>query len=140
MATEPSGRQCAIEQATTPVSVAVGDFNGDGKADLAVVNDSTSNSVSVLLGNGNGTFQAAVNYGLSASGYSVAVGDFNGDGKADLAVANHSGVSVLLGNGNGSLPGGGELWGGQLACFGGSRGPQRGWQCRSCRGQLRQTA
>ncbi len=42
-------------------SVAVGDFNGDGKADLAVANY-TSNNVSVLLGNGNGTFQAAVNY------------------------------------------------------------------------------
>ena len=47
---------------TNPASAAAGDFNGDGKADLAVAN-AGSNNVSVLLGNGNGTFQAAVNYG-----------------------------------------------------------------------------
>ena len=69
-----------------PLSVAVGDFNGDGKPDLAVAN-SGSNNVSVLLGNGDGTFQAAVNYGAGTEPYSVAVGDFNGDGKPDLAVA-----------------------------------------------------
>ena len=46
---------------TAPASVAVGDFNGDGKADLAMANKCSSN-VSVLLGNGNGTFQTAVNY------------------------------------------------------------------------------
>ena len=82
----------------SPCSVAVGDFNGDGKADLAVANH-ISNNVSVLLGNGNGTFQAAVNYGAGTNPVSVAVGDFNGDGKADLAVANYDGnnVSVLLG-------------------------------------------
>ena len=85
-------------------SVAVGDFNGDGKADLAVANDG-SDTVSVLLGNGNGTFQAAVNYGAGTDPRSVAVGDFNGDGKADLAVANFfsDNVSVLLGNGNGTF-------------------------------------
>ena len=72
---------------TGPESVAVGDFNGDGKADLAVANWDSDN-VSVLLGNGNGTFQAAVNYAAGTDPSSVAVGDFNGDGKADLAVAN----------------------------------------------------
>ena len=53
----------------------------------------------MLLGNGNGTFQAAVNYAAGTSPHSVAVGDFNGDGKADLAVANSdsNNVSVLLG-------------------------------------------
>ena len=65
----------------------MGDFNGDGKPDLAVAN-SGSNNVSVLLGNGDGTFQAAVNYAAGNAPNSVAVGDFNGDGKADLAVAN----------------------------------------------------
>ena len=87
-----------------PMSVAVGDFNGDGKADLAVAN-CDSNNVSVLLGNGNGTFQAAVNYAAGTYPSSVAVGDFNGDGKADLAVANcaSNNVSVLLGNGNGTF-------------------------------------
>jgi len=87
-----------------PYSVAVGDFNGDGKPDLAVAN-SISNNVSVLLGNGDGTFQAAVNYAAGSWPISVTVGDFNGDGKLDLAVANYldSDVSVLLGNGDGTF-------------------------------------
>ena len=89
---------------TYPTSVAVGDFNGDGKADLAVTNGS-ANTVSILLGKGDGTFQAAVNYGAGSNPVSVAVGDFNGDGKADLAVANYvsNNVSVLLGNGDASF-------------------------------------
>ena len=91
------------ETGTYPTSVAVGDFNGDGRADLAVAN-SVSNNVSVLLGNGNGTFQAKVDYGVGTNPTSVAVADFNGDGKADLAVASGSNnVSVLLGNGNGTF-------------------------------------
>jgi hypothetical protein len=89
---------------TNPASVAVGDFNGDGKLDLAVAN-SASNNVSVLLGNGDGTFQAAVNYAVGTNPASVAVGDLNGDGKLDLAVANigSNNVSVLLGNGDGTF-------------------------------------
>jgi uncharacterized repeat protein (TIGR01451 family) len=80
----------------------MGDFNGDGKADLAVANGGSDN-VSILLGNGNGTFQAAVNYNVHGP-RSVAVGDFNGDGKPDLAVANAFGtVSILAGNGNGTF-------------------------------------
>jgi hypothetical protein len=91
-----------------PQSVAVGDFNGDGKQDL-VVTDAATNGVSVLLGNGDGSFQAAQGF---AAGYSpdfVAVADVNGDGKPDLVVADaggygHSGgVSVLLGNGDGTF-------------------------------------
>ena len=87
-----------------PSQVVVGDFNGDGKADLAVANQN-GNNVSVLLGNGDGTFQAAVNYNTGTNSLSVAVGDFNGDGKADLAVADYNGnnVSVLLGNGDGTF-------------------------------------
>src|SRR5207248_320280 len=72
---------------TTPQSVAIGDFNGDGKADLAVANIN-SNNVSILLGNGNGTFAVAVNYVVGIRPLSVVIGDFNGDGKGDLAVAN----------------------------------------------------
>src|ERR1700683_985214 len=76
-----------------PTSVAVGDLNGDGIPDIAVVNGS---GVAILLGNGDGTFQAAVIYG--SSGYaSVAVADVNGDGKPDLLVANaNNTVGVLI--------------------------------------------
>src|SRR6266851_6960497 len=87
-----------------PQSVAVGDFNGDGFLDLAVVN-ANSDDASVLLGNGDGTFQPATNFQVGADPYSVAVGDFNGDGFLDLVVANFSSnnISVLLGNGNGTF-------------------------------------
>ena len=87
-----------------PFSVAVGDFNGDGKQDLATAN-SGSNDVSVLLGDGAGGFGAATNFAAGTSPVSVAVGDFNGDGKQDLAVANFNSnnVSVLLADGAGGF-------------------------------------
>src|ERR1043165_6776506 len=89
---------------TTPISVAVGDFNGDGRADLALTNQTTS-SVSVLLGDGMGGFLSANSFTVGADPLSVAVGDFNGDGHADLAVANRNSntASVLLGDGTGGL-------------------------------------
>jgi hypothetical protein len=89
---------------TSPQSVAVGDFNLDGKPDLAVANKGSEN-VSILLGNGLGTFAAAVNYKAGSAPYCVAVGDFNLDGKPDLAVANYvsNNVSILLGNGLGAF-------------------------------------
>ena len=87
---------------TNPQAVVTGDFNGDGRPDLAVAN-SSSNSVSILLGNANGTFQAARNIATGIGPISVAVGDFNKDGKLDLATGNALDVSVLLGNGNGTF-------------------------------------
>jgi thiamine pyrophosphokinase len=89
---------------TVPASLAIGDFNGDGKSDLAVANFSTNN-ISILLGTGIGTFGAATNFGVGTAPRSVAIGDFNGDGKSDLAVANDNSnnVSILLGTGTGTF-------------------------------------
>src|SRR6266852_4846443 len=70
---------------TSPSAVVVGDFNGDGKPDLAVANAGSAN-VSILLGNGDGTFQPAINFDAGLRPSFIAVGDFNGDGKLDLAV------------------------------------------------------
>jgi len=83
---------------------ATGDFNGDGKLDLAIGN-LTSNTVSILLGNGDGTFGPKQDFVTGTNPRSIAVGDFNGDGVLDLAIANNvSGtVSILLGNGDGTF-------------------------------------
>ena len=71
----------------SPQAVVTGDFNGDGRLDLAVAN-AVSNTVSVLLGNANGTFQPAQNSATGTGPQSMAVGDFNDDGKLDLVTAN----------------------------------------------------
>ncbi len=78
-------------------SVAVSDFDGDGKLDLVVANNG-SDTVSILRGAGNGTFAAPVTYGAGSSPASVAVGDFDGDDKNDIAASHSEGdnVSILL--------------------------------------------
>jgi hypothetical protein len=75
----------------------VRDFNGDGNQDLATANRNGSN-ISVLLGDGAGSFSPSSNFATGSAPESVAVGDFNGDGRQDLAVANSNSnnVSVLL--------------------------------------------
>jgi hypothetical protein len=80
-----------------PVSVAVGDFNGDGISDLAVAN--SWGTMSILLGNGDGSFRTAQIYAVGSAPISVAVGDLNGDHYPDLVIANEFAagtVTVLL--------------------------------------------
>ncbi len=81
-----------------------GDFNGDGNTDLVVAN-SYSDTISVFLGNGDGTFQTQEQYAVKDGPDSLVAGDFNGDGHLDLAVANQfdDTVSILMGNGNGTF-------------------------------------
>lgn len=87
----------------SPTFVAVADFNGDGKADLAVANGPNTTTVTLLLGNGDGTFQLPIEL-FTGEAESIAVADFNGDGKPDLAVSGtNTGEVVLLNKGAGNF-------------------------------------
>jgi DNA-binding beta-propeller fold protein YncE len=87
-----------------PGSLIVGDFNNDGHADLAAANEG-SGTISILLGNGDGTFQAGRSFGAGSGPGSIAAADFNGDGRTDIVAVNraHGTISILLGNGDGSF-------------------------------------
>jgi len=97
-ATSPTG--------SNPVAIAVADFNGDGIPDLAIGNDphgGSSGSLTILLGNGDGSFNAAASPATPSGVNSIAVADFNGDGKADIAVTNGSTLTLLKGKGDGTF-------------------------------------
>jgi flagellin-like hook-associated protein FlgL len=91
-----------------PVGVTIGDFNGDGKQDIAAL-DMGSPTLSVFFGNGNGTFQAPISTATGATGpnygFDIQAADVNLDGRADLITSGSSeaNISVFLGNGNGTF-------------------------------------
>ena len=104
------GTKTDFKTGDVPVHVAVGHFNGDSNLDLAVANENdefpvVESNVSILLGNGDGTFGTKTDFGVGKRPGSVAVGHFNGDSNLDLAVANSNDndVSILLGNGDGTF-------------------------------------
>ncbi|HXH65694.1 MAG TPA: FG-GAP-like repeat-containing protein [Candidatus Limnocylindrales bacterium] len=118
-----SGSPVVTGVGDAPVSVTMGDFNKDGILDLAIAN-STDNSVSILLGKGDGTFAPSAGSAISTGGNlttGVAVGDFNNDGKLDMVATDLPGglsgglgdifgspggnISVFLGNGDGTFGG-----------------------------------
>src|SRR5262249_15620400 len=77
-----------------PIAIPPADFNHDGHLDLAVANNSDS-TVSILLGNGDGTFQSAQNFGTDYYPRSIAVGDFDNDNTLDIVTANAWDLSIL---------------------------------------------
>src|SRR5262249_55585913 len=96
----PTYAACSAGSSVAPIANAVGDFNGDGIPALAVVDDNGQGFVSILLGKGDGSFQALRKYEVAYGTSSLAVGDFNGDGHLD--VVSDSG-SILFGNGDGTF-------------------------------------
>jgi hypothetical protein len=93
-----------MDSATGPLSVAVGDLDGDGKPDIVSANTSPG-TVSVLLAKGDGTFAPHVEYGCGKKPYHVVLGDMDGDEMLDIVTANYDSdtVSVLLGKGDGTF-------------------------------------
>ena len=97
---EPSGSPLAEDDG--PENVVAADFNNDGILDLAVV-DNFDSVVNVFIGNGDGTFQDFVSYGIDDAGDDISVGDFDGDGKLDIVVTAFNSVDLLRGNGDGTF-------------------------------------
>jgi hypothetical protein len=117
---EPNSPCLPPNPSCIPSDLATGDLNGDGKLDLIVANK--YNTISVFLGNGDGSFQPGVNYDVHAGAFAgsnpigLALGDFDSDGKLDVAVDTRDYIVVLWGNGTGGFrefdaPGAGNSFG-----------------------------
>ncbi len=102
----PPGQTAPPGVGVSPSAITTADFNADGNVDLAVTNRA-DNTVSILLGNGNGTFGTQTTLVTGNGPASIATADFNNDGHADLAASNQADgtVSILLGNGDGTFLG-----------------------------------
>ena len=89
---------------TGPLALAIADFNGDGKSDLVTVNE-TAGTVSVLLGNGDGSFRPRADFPACSFPFAIVAADFNNDGILDVAVSsqNTAYVCILIGNGDGTF-------------------------------------
>ena len=93
--------QSTINPGQFPSSVVIGDFNGDGRQDLAVA---VGPGISIMFGDGTGNFTSSTSFDAGSRPQSLVAGDFNGDGRQDLALSNDSGtVSVLAGDGAGNF-------------------------------------
>lgn len=99
----------SVALGTAPIAIAAADLNADGQPDLIAVNgtngSTSGHTVTVALGNRDGSFRAPSTYAIGSSPYAIAVADFNGDGKVDLVLANGDDgtVSILLGRGDGTF-------------------------------------
>ena len=106
-------------------SLRTADLNGDGKFDLAIVAEQQEGKLSIVLGNGNGTFGPPTQHTVGYFPSDLVLADFNGDNKIDIATSNarqvdssfRSGVSVLFGNGTGNF--------GPASHFAADRSPDR---------------
>jgi len=98
-----SGRltlKSAVSLGASPVAAAAGDFNEDGKLDLAIA--SSTGKISILTGDGTGNFTASSSFGIGSNAQAIVVGDFNGDGHLDLAVVNSAACTLYIYYGNGT--------------------------------------
>ena len=94
-----------------PGTVAIGDFNEDGKQDIAVANTGPGGKVSIRLGDGLGGFSGTTNVAAGPTPFDIATGDFNKDGHQDIAVANSGAVAIRLGDGLGGFSAGTDATG-----------------------------
>ena len=102
------GPQTTYAVGNSPTAIVAADFNGDHILDLAVANElgrGANQALSILIGNGDGTFKPAVNYPGGQSPRGIDVGDFNNDGFLDVVVANNNGnnVTIYLNKGDGTF-------------------------------------